>query len=81
MVEVDATGLYCALIKRANYMGHDFAVLNPNAYGPDMAVGPALRQAGYKNFTDFRVWVEHLLLDGRVGVSASRGSADNRHPV
>jgi len=64
IVEVDATGLYCALIKRANYMGHDFAVFDPNAYGPDIALGFALRRSGYRNYADFGIPVEHRRTDG-----------------
>jgi hypothetical protein len=48
IVEVDATGLYCALIKRANYMGHNFGVFDPDAFGPDIALGLSLRASGFK---------------------------------
>ena len=64
--EIDASGMYCVLTKRDNYVGHNFTAFDSNAYGPDIALGLALRQSGYRNYCDFGVWVEHRLPDGRV---------------
>jgi hypothetical protein len=64
IVEVDATGLYCALIKREHYVGHDFTAFDSTAYGPDIALGFALRRSGYRNYVDFGVPIEHRRADG-----------------
>jgi len=58
--------MYCVLTKRSNYVNHDFRPFGNNELGPDAHWGLELRKAGYKNYADFGVWVEHRLPDSRV---------------
>jgi hypothetical protein len=62
--EIDASGMYCALTKRNNYLQHEFKPFGHNDLGPDFEWSLSLRQAGYKNYADFSVPVEHRKDDG-----------------
>jgi len=64
--EIDASGMYCVLTRRNNFVNHEFRPFGDNDLGPDTQWGLALRQQGYQNYVDFGVWVEHRLPDGRV---------------
>lgn len=56
--EVDACGLYCALIKADQYKEHTF--FNNNGLGPDVNLGLFLRKRGLKNYIDWGIPVTHL---------------------
>jgi hypothetical protein len=62
--EIDAAGMYAFLTKRDNYVRHEFRPFQNNDLGPDVEWTLALRQAGYKNYSDFDVPVEHRKDDG-----------------
>lgn len=62
--EIDAAGLYCALIRAGKYKAHDFTTRN--GLGPDVNLGLYLRKEGYHNYIDWTVPVTHLnLKDGK----------------
>lgn len=56
--EVDASGLYCALINADYYKEHEF--FTTNGLGPDVNLGLYIRQQGLLNFIDWSVHVTHL---------------------
>lgn len=56
--EIDACGLYCALIRADKYKEHRF--FHGNGLGPDVNLGIFLRQSGLKNYIDWGVHVTHL---------------------
>ena len=56
--EIDACGLYCALIRADYYKQHEF--FTDNGLGPDVNLGLFLRQNGFKNYIDWGVSVTHL---------------------
>lgn len=56
---VDATGLYCSLIKAKNYMAHEFKPFE-DCLGPDADFGFALRRQGLNNYIDFDISVSHM---------------------
>lgn len=56
--EIDACGLYCALIRADSYKQHFFDT--KNGLGPDVNLGVFLRQQGYKNYIDWGIHVTHL---------------------
>ncbi len=56
--EIDACGLYCALIRADKYKEHEF--FTRNGLGPDVNLGLFLRQRGYKNYIDWSIHVTHL---------------------
>ena len=56
--EIDACGLYCALIRADKYKSHTFTCAN--GLGPDVNLGLHLRRQGYKNYIDWGVPVLHL---------------------
>lgn len=61
--EIDACGLYCALIRADYYRSHEFST--DNGLGPDVNLGIYLRSLGFKNYIDWGVPVTHMtLLDG-----------------
>jgi hypothetical protein len=64
--KIDACGMYGFLTKRENYVNHEFKPFGEFELGPDVEWSLALRQAGYRNYVDFGVWVEHRLPDGRI---------------
>lgn len=56
--ELDACGLYCALIRADLYKQHQFN--SKNGLGPDINMGLEFRQLGFKNYVDWHVPVTHL---------------------
>lgn len=56
--EIDACGLYCALIRADLYKMHNFT--SGNGLGPDINLGLEFRQLGWKNYIDWHVPVTHL---------------------
>jgi glycosyltransferase involved in cell wall biosynthesis len=62
--EIDACGLYCALIRADLYKQHEFTSFN--GLGPDINMSLEFRQLGFKNYIDWFVPVTHLTQrDGR----------------
>jgi hypothetical protein len=61
--EIDASGLYCALIKKDVYMSHTF---EPYEYilGPDFNLGIYARTQGYKNYVDWSLHIGHVTKKG-----------------
>lgn len=60
--EIDACGLYCALIRADKYKEHTF--FTNNGLGPDVNLGVFLRQQGFKNYINWAVPVTHLTTKG-----------------
>ena len=56
--EIDACGLYCALIRADKYKEHEFDARN--GLGPDVNLALYLRQSGYKNYIAWAIPVTHL---------------------
>lgn len=56
--EIDACGLYCALIRADLYKQHDFG--SGNGLGPDINMSLEFRQLGFQNYIDWFVPVTHL---------------------
>jgi glycosyltransferase involved in cell wall biosynthesis len=56
--EIDACGLYCALVRADGYKQHNF--FTSNGLGPDVNLGLYLRQQGFKNYINWGVHVTHL---------------------
>lgn len=56
--EIDACGLYCALIRADKYKEHEFDARN--GLGPDVNLALYLRQSGYQNYIAWSVPVTHL---------------------
>lgn len=56
--EIDASGLYCALIRAGKYKVHEFTARN--GLGPDVNLGLFLRKEGYHNYIDWGIHVTHL---------------------
>lgn len=56
--DIDACGLYCALIRADYYKQHEF--LTSNGLGPDVNLGIFLRQQGLKNYIVWGVPVTHI---------------------
>jgi glycosyltransferase involved in cell wall biosynthesis len=56
--EIDACGLYCALIRADLYKQHEFG--SGNGLGPDVNLALEIRQLGYKNYIDWFVPVTHI---------------------
>lgn len=56
--EIDACGLYCALIRADLYKMHEFN--SDNGLGPDINMALEFRQLGWKNYIDWSVPVTHL---------------------
>lgn len=69
--EIDATGLYCALVKADNYLKHDFKSFGLSGLGPDVDLGISLRQQGLKNFVDFSVRCDHRTKDKVITIGNS----------
>ncbi len=55
--EIDAGGLYCALIRADLYKLHEFHA--KNGLGPDVNFGIELRQLGFQNFIHWGVHCKH----------------------
>ena len=56
--EIDAAGLYCALIRADLYKQHSFTT--DNGLGPDVNMAIEFRQLGFKNYIDWFVPVTHI---------------------
>jgi glycosyltransferase involved in cell wall biosynthesis len=56
--EIDACGLYCALIRADKYKEHEFDA--KNGLGPDVNLALYLRQSGYQNYIAWAIPVTHL---------------------
>lgn len=56
--EIDACGLYCALIRLDCYKQHVFFV--NNGLGADVNLGIFIRKLGFKNYIDWGIPVTHL---------------------
>ena len=56
--EIDASGLYCALIRADLYRQHNFNA--DNGLGPDINLGFDIKNCGYKNYIDWSIPVTHL---------------------
>ncbi len=61
--EIDACGLYCALIRAGKYKVHKFTA--HNGLGADVNLGIFLRREGYHNYIDWGIPVTHLNTRGR----------------
>jgi glycosyltransferase involved in cell wall biosynthesis len=62
--EIDACGLYCALIRGDLYREHNF--FTDNGLGPDVNLGLYIRKLGYSNYIDWGIPVAHLTtVDGQ----------------
>lgn len=57
--EVDATGLYCCVVRMKTYMDHKFNIFE-EALGTDVHFGLSLRQGGLLNYIDYNLKVVHL---------------------
>lgn len=75
--EIDACGLYCALVKADKYKQHEFNTTN--GLGPDINLGLTMRQQGLKNYIDWGVPVTHLT--NRNGVEMEIPATDNAQLV
>lgn len=75
--EIDACGLYCALINPKIYKDHEFH--SDNGLGPDVNLALFSRQLGYKNYIDWGIPVTHLT--NRVGVEIEIPATDHSHVV
>lgn len=73
--EIDACGLYCALIRPELYMGHEFDA--HNGLGPDVNLGLYIRNKGFKNYINWQVPVTHLNNDHGVEIEIP-ATADSR---
>lgn len=60
--EIDACGLYCALIQADLYKTHHFNA--DNGLGPDINMSLEFKQLGWKNYIDWFVPVTHLTEKG-----------------
>lgn len=56
--EIDAAGLYCALVRADLYKQHVFT--SDNGLGPDVNMAIEFRQLGFKNYIDWFVPVTHI---------------------
>jgi glycosyltransferase involved in cell wall biosynthesis len=56
--EIDACGLYCALIRADLYKQHVFTA--ENGLGPDVNMALEFKQLGFKNYIDWFVPVTHI---------------------
>lgn len=63
--EVDAAGFFCCLIKRDNYMQHNFLPYE-DILGPDVDFGIKLRQAGLKNYINYDLKCKHVTKRGDI---------------
>jgi len=56
--EIDACGLYCALIRADQYKKHNFFA--HNGLGADVNLGLYLRKLGFKNYIDWGIPITHI---------------------
>lgn len=57
--KIDASGFYCLLTKKENYIKHNFKPYE-DILGPDFDYGIKLRQQGFDNYVNFSVNCLHL---------------------
>lgn len=69
--EVDATGLYCCLVRFVIYRNHNFEPFE-DVLGPDFNFGLQLRKEGYKNYIDYDIHCHHLTQKGAIIPSQSQ---------
>lgn len=69
--KVDATGLYCCVVRAEHYLKHTFAPFN-EAIGPDVGFGVALRREGLQNYVDFDIKCTHLTVRDSIIVDQSK---------
>lgn len=69
--KVDATGLYCCVVRAENYLRHNFAPFN-EAIGPDVGFGIDLRRQGLNNYVDFSVRCTHMTVKEKIEVTGSK---------
>lgn len=67
---VDAAGLYGCLIKKDNYIKHDFKPFE-DALGPDVDFGLSLRRVGFFNYVDKSLRFRHLTKTGDLLVDSN----------
>jgi hypothetical protein len=60
--QIDAGGLYCALVKWDHYAGHQFEPFGNKDLGPDVNFGLSMRREGYKNYIDWSIKCQHLVV-------------------
>lgn len=56
--QIDASGLYCALVRADLYKMHNF--FTHNGLGPDVNLGLSIRQQGFNNYIDWSIHLTHL---------------------
>lgn len=69
--KVDATGLYCCVVRVEHYLKHTFAPFN-EAIGPDVGFGVALRREGLQNYVDFDIKCTHMTIKENITVEQSK---------
>jgi GT2 family glycosyltransferase len=57
--EIDAAGFYCCLVKKNNYIEHNFEPYQ-KILGPDFNFGLYLRKKGLKNYVDWSINTTHV---------------------
>lgn len=65
--EIDASGMFCLLTKRDNYVNAKFEPFD-SILGPDVSFGLHLRREGFKNFVDWTINTSHLTKRGEIKV-------------
>lgn len=75
--EIDACGLYCALIQADLYKTHQFSA--KNGLGPDINMSLEFKQLGWKNYIDWFIPVTHL--NEKNGVDIEIPADTNTFPV
>lgn len=65
IIEVDASGFYCCLVKKQIYMDHNFTPFE-DVLGPDVDFGVENRKQGYKNYIDYSIKCKHLTKHGEI---------------
>lgn len=65
IMEVDAAGLYCCLVKSELYMQHFFQPFQ-DILGPDVNFGLWLRQRGRTNYINYDLKCKHLTKRGEI---------------
>lgn len=65
--KVDASGFYCLLTKKENYIKHNFTQFE-GVLGPDFEYGLRLRQKGFANYGHFGIYCTHLTKKEKIQV-------------
>jgi len=69
--KVDATGLYCCIVRKSVYMDHNFAPLD-DVLGPDVNFGLNLRRKGLDNYINYDIKCIHLTQKEPITVEGSQ---------